>query len=203
MGGMATIVIRGLPIWLALSLPAAAASAQELSPRAFWPAPEGTKVVVFGFQYSRGDVVTDPSLPIFGVDSNIGTALAAYRHTFGILGRTANFVLEVPYVWGATTGELAGEPRRRDFSGVGDIAVTLSVNLVGAPSMNVEEFRELRANPHPILGASVRVLAPTGAYEADKLINVGANRWAMKVELGYTLPIRPRWLFEIEMGTSP
>ena len=50
-------VLRGLLAGLALSLPAAAASAQELSPRAFWPAPEGTKVVVFGFQYSWGDVV--------------------------------------------------------------------------------------------------------------------------------------------------
>ncbi len=44
------------------------AGAQELTPRAYWPAPEGTKVVVLGYQFSSGDVVTDPSLPIRGVD---------------------------------------------------------------------------------------------------------------------------------------
>ncbi len=198
---MARRMTRGLLIWVLVSLSATAASAQELSPRAYWPAPKGTKVAVFGYQYSWGDVVTDPSLPIIGVDSKISTGLAGYRQTFDLLGRTANFLVEVPYTWGSSIGELAGEPARRDFSGIGDISVTLSVNLVGAPSMDSAEFRELRANPHPILGASVKVLVPTGAYEADRLINVGANRWAIKIELGYTLPIRARWLFEIEMGT--
>ena len=198
---MATTVTRGLLIWLVLSFSATAANAQELSPRAYWPAPEGTKVAVFGYQYSWGDVVTDPSLPIFGVDSKISTSLAAYRQTFNLFGRTANFLIEVPYTWGSSVGELAGKPVRRDFSGIGDVAFTLSANLVGAPSMTPAEFQELRANPHPILGASVKVLAPTGAYDADRIINVGANRWAIKVELGYTLPIRARWLLEIEMGT--
>jgi len=197
---MARRMTRGLLIWVIVSLSATVASAQELSPRAYWPAPKGTKVAAFGYQYSWGDVVSDPSLPIYGVDSRISTGLAGYRQTFDLIGRTANFLVEVPYTWGSSVGELAGETVRRDFSGVGDMSVTLSANLVGAPSMTPEEFRELRANPHPLLGASVKVLVPTGAYEADRLFNVGANRWAMKVELGYTLPVRARWLLEIEMG---
>jgi hypothetical protein len=197
---MATRFTRGLLFGLVLSLYAMAANAQELSPRAYWPAPNGTKVAVFGYQYSWGDVVTDPSLPIYGVDSRISTGLAACRQTFKMVGRTANFLVELPYTWGTSVGELHGEPARRGFSGIGDIAVTLSVNLVGAPSMTPAEFQELRANPHPTLGASVKVLAPTGVYDDDRIINVGANRWAMKVELGYMVPIRARWLFEIEMG---
>ena len=67
--------------------------------------------------------------------------------------------------------------------------------------MTPPEFQELRRSPHPILGASLKVQAPTGHYEADKLINVGTNRWSAKAELGYILPVKPKWLLEFEFGT--
>ena len=34
------------------------------------------------------------------------------------------------------------------------------------------------------MGANIRVLAPTGDYENDELINLGSNRWATRAELG-------------------
>ena len=71
---------------------------------------------------------------------------------------------------------------------------------MGAPSMTREEFQALRADPHPILGASIRVLAPTGDYNPDRLLNVGANRWAVKPELGYMIPLATKWLLELEAG---
>ena len=191
---------RKLLILAVLSLSAAAAAAQELTPRAYWPAPKGTKVAVLGYSYSTGDVVTDPSLPVFGVDSKINTGILAYFQTLSLGGRTANILVELPYSGGRTVGILEGESRRRDFTGVGDLGVTLSVNLLGAPSMTVADFQKLRADPHPILGASIKVSFPTGRYEADKLINIGANRWAAKAELGFMIPIKPRWLLELELG---
>ncbi len=176
------------------------ADAQELSPRAYWPAPKGTKVAVLGYSYSFGDVLTDPSLPITGMDSRIHVGLAAYLQTLNVFGRTANFLIEIPYIIGNSKGALFGGPKSRDISGIADIGITLSANLFGAPSMNPEEFQELRRNPHPILGASLKVLVPTGVYETDKLINVGANRWAVKTELGYMIPLENKWLLEIEAG---
>ena len=106
----------------------------------------------------------------------------------------------MPYSKGTTRGDLEGDAMRRDFSGIGDLGITLSVNLLGAPSMTPSEFQELRQSPHPILGASVKVVAPTGEYDAEKLINIGTNRWAVKGELGYMIPIKPRWLLEFELG---
>ncbi len=35
-----------------------------------------------------------------------------------------------------------------------------------------------------LLGVSLKVVAPTGQYDPTKLINLGANRWAFKPELG-------------------
>lgn len=71
---------------------------------------------------------------------------------------------------------------------------------MGAPSMNVEEFLAFRADPHPILGASLKIIAPTGEFDGSRLINEGADRWAIKGELGYTLPLTSKWFLEFEGG---
>jgi hypothetical protein len=123
-----------------------------------------------------------------------------YLQTLNVFGRTANFLIEIPYIIGNSKGALFGEPKSRNISGIADIGITLSANLFGAPSMTPEEFQELRRNPHSILGASLKLLVPTGAYETDKMINVGANRWAFKTELGYMIPLENKWLLEIEAG---
>jgi hypothetical protein len=187
-------------ICAALCLLTAAGSAQELSPRAYWPAPKGTKVMVLGYSRSTGDIVTDPSLPIAGVDSRVNAGLLGYVQTLSLWGRTANLLVELPYSWGTTLGTVEGEPGRRDVSGIADLGIALSLNLLGAPSMTAEEFQQLRASPRPILGASLKILAPVGDYEIDRLINVGANRWAVKAELGYMIPIIPKLLLEFELG---
>jgi len=174
--------------------------AQELTPRAYWPAPKGTKVAIFGYSYSSGDVLMDPSIPVYGVDSKIHTGVLAYLQTISLWGRTANFVVELPYSWGTTKGLLFEEQAQRDFSGLNDLGMTLSVNLSGAPSMTPKDFLELRANPHFILGASLKVIAPTGHYEKDKFINVGSHRWSFKPELGCIIPLAKKWLLEFDLG---
>lgn len=185
---------------LALVSQAQPVGAQELTPRAYWPAPNGTRLLVAGYAYSSGDVVTDPSLPVTGVDSSLNTALFGYFHTTELFGRTANVVFELPYVWGTTRGRLDGEPAMRELSNLGDLAVTLGINLLGGPTMTAEEFRAMLEKPGPILGASLKILAPTGDYEKDRLINVSGNRWAAKAELGYIYPYNERWHFELEGG---
>jgi hypothetical protein len=164
------------------------------------PAPKGTKVLVLGYAHQAGDVVTDPSLPLTGVDSEIDSGIIAYQQTISLWGKTSNVQVELPFVDGTTTGQVGNQPGRRDVSGLGDFAATLSINLLGAPSMTPAEFQELRRNPRPILGASIKVVAPTGEYEADKLINIGTNRWAVRAKLGYTLPLHEKWLMEFAFG---
>ena len=184
-------------VFAACSLWVANLAAQELTPRLYWPSPKGTRVFVSGYSYLEGGVLVDRSLPITGVDSSINTGVLAYMQTLGLWGRSTNLLVELPYNWGTTKGFLNNIPAHRDFSGMGDLGVTLTVNLLGAPSMTLEDFLKLRANPHPILGASLKVLAPTGQYYKNRLINVGANRWASRAQLGAILPLRPSWLLEL------
>ena len=53
-------VLAGVAMGLALS--AGSAAAQELTPRAYWPAPKGTRVAVVGYSHVSGEVLFDPCL---------------------------------------------------------------------------------------------------------------------------------------------
>jgi len=193
--------LRGFGVaLLAISLWSNVAAAQELTPRAYWPAPKGTNLVSFSYQYSTGDVVTDPTLPLTGVDSKNNFFQISYLRFFNLFGRTANVTFNLPYAWGTTRGDVEGEFRQRRISGIADARVRLSVNLRGAPTMDVAEFQALRSKPRTIIGASLLIQMPTGGYEPDKVINPGSNRWAVKPALGLIWPVRPTWLVEFELG---
>lgn len=175
-------------------------SAQDLTPRVFWPAPHGTKFFITGLAYATGNIITDPVLPLEGVNSRTTTAVIGYRQTTNLAGRTANVQIEIPYVDGHSTGAYEGVPVDREIRGLGDIAATLDVNLMGAPSMTAAEFLAFRQSPNPILAASIKVVAPTGEYEPDKRVNAGGNRWATKLKLGYLHPMPGKWVVEMAAG---
>jgi len=188
-------------MWFLLLAGSERLAAQELTPRAYWPAPQGTQILTLGASYTKGDTVPDPSLPITGIDSTITTGLVGYTRFFSLWGRTTSVLLQQPYSDGKTVGESDTlGTLKTDYEGIGDFSATLSLNLLGAPAMNKEGFAELRRDPHPILGVSLRVIAPTGDYNSDRLVNVGTNRWAEKIELGYIQPLHPQWLLELEAG---
>jgi hypothetical protein len=183
-----------------LALPSLPAMAQELAPRAYWPAPVGTNVLNFAYQFSSGDIVTDPSLPVTGVESKINFVQLGYQRTFSLFGRTANAQINLPYSWGNSEGFLNDEFLNVDTVGYGDARARLSINLRGAPAMDGAGFRALQADPETIIGVSLLVQAPTGTYDPDKYLNTGANRWAVKPAVGAIWPLHPTWLLEAELG---
>lgn len=193
--------ISGYLCALSLLLTHAGASAQDLSPRAFWPAPEGTRILTVGYSYTSGDTLTDPSLPISGVNSDLHRGFIGVFQTFNLAGRTANLIFEQPYTWGESdvfVGETIDVSK--DLDGFSDLGITTSINLYGAPSMDREEFAALRRDPGPIVGASLRVEVPTGKYDKGDVINTGSNRWAARPEIGLIYPLHPSWILELEGG---
>ena len=195
--GAARILVAFLLANLAL---ASATYAQEMAPRAYWPLPNETNVLVLSYQRSSGDIVTDPSLPLTGVDSVIDYLQVSYQRTLSMFGRSANLQLSLPFADADTEGFVEGVFRTRKISGIADARVRLSVNLKGAPSMDRAGLQALVQNPTSIVGASLLLQVPTGEYEADKAINLGTNRWSIKPAIGVIWPIRPTWLFEFKVG---
>jgi len=170
-----------MPVLLCL---AAAVAAQELNPRAYAPMATGGNIVMLSYGRSSGGVLFDPSLPVEDVHAVIHSGALLYGHSFGLLGRSANAVVALPYAWGEMDGLLAGEYQRITRSGLADLRGQLTVNLLGGPALAPRDFVTHR--PTTILGVSLAVAAPTGQYDPAKLVNIGSNRWSFKPELGFS-----------------
>ena len=185
------LAARLLPILL---LAAAAAEPQELNPRAYAPMATGVNIVMLSYGRSSGGILFDPSLPVDDVRATIHTSSLLYGHSFGLLGRSANAVIALPYAWGEMDGLLAGEYQRITRSGLADLRGQLTVNVLGGPALAPREFASQR--PSTILGVSLAVAAPSGQYDPAKLVNIGANRWSLKPEVGFS---RTKGRFYLEL----
>lgn len=156
--------------------------AQDLEPRAYANMPRGVNIAVGSYGYMKGDIVTEPSLPIedFLITShNIG---AGYMRSFGLAGRLARIQVAIPYVFMDGEATVSGTRITGNRTGFGDLRMRFGVNLLGSPALNIKEFSQFQQKT--IFGASLVVSVPTGLYYADKRVNIGTNRWGIKPELG-------------------
>ncbi|HET6898704.1 MAG TPA: transporter, partial [Vicinamibacteria bacterium] len=184
-----------IAVWLALT--ASDACAQELEPRAYSPNPTGANFVLLAYGHSSGNVVFDPSVPITDVSAKVSQAALFYGRTFSLLGRSASAAVQLPYAWGNVEGNVFEERRTVHRSGLGDLRLRLTSNLVGGPALSPKEFAQ--RHPRTTLGASLVVVAPTGQYDPSKLVNLGTNRWSFKPEIGLSHPAG-RWFLEAYAG---
>ena len=189
--------------WIVLLLsclfgpPSTPVSAQELVPAAYTATPVGVNLLTVSGLYNSGDISFDPSAPIEDASARISAGSVGYARTFGLFNRSANITLIAPYVVGDVEGLVSGEQTSVNRSGRGDAVVRFGVNLLGAPAMDLEAFREYRQST--LLGASLLVRVPTGEYDSSKLINIGANRWGFKTEIGVTHVVG-KWGLDAYLG---
>ena len=176
---------------------AAHLAAQELQPRAYIPAPMGLNY--FGISYSRnvGGVLFDASLPLEDVRATGNVTTFMFGQSFGVLGRSAQALVVLPYAKANLEGLVSGAQRDLYRSGLGDAVFRYAMNLHGAPAMHMKEFLSYRQKT--IVGASITVAIPTGQYDLNRIINIGTNRWGFKPEVGVSHPLG-RWVVEGAAG---
>ena len=167
----------------------AGAYAQDLEPRAYVNTPVGLNFLIAGYGYMAGGVATDPALPLENADIKVQSALLAYARALDVWGMSGKVDVVVPYAWLSGSADVMGQPREREVSGFADPRLRFSVNLYGAPALSLQEFANYRQDL--IIGASLQVSAPLGQYDADKLVNIGTNRWSFKPELGIGKALGP------------
>ena len=184
--------LRRVTVGVLCLILAAPLSAQDLDPRAYANIPVNSTFLVSGFAVSHGGVVNDPTLPDLDIDATVETPSLGVGHSFSLFGLTAQAFGALPYSW--IQGSARGETRVTR-AGVADMRIRLSVLVRGAPATSLSEFA--KAPRRTILGTSLTVVAPTGEFFPDKLLNVGTNRWAFKPEIGVSQPIRQRWLLDM------
>jgi hypothetical protein len=172
--------------------------AQDLDPRAYARIPVNVTVLIAGFGYSHGGIVTDATLPFQDIKANIESPSIGVVHSFSLFGQTAQFSVALPYAWGDVSAIVTGAPQSINRSGISDMRLRFSYLLLGAPATALKDL--VKAPRKTILGTSLSIVAPTGQYMPEKLINLGTSRWAFKPELAISQPVGKRWLVDIYAG---
>lgn len=161
------------------------ALAVDDGPRAYFPVPVGTNNLNLMGIFQNTNSSLDPATAVKGADVNVDVGVLQYTRAFSVAGNASAIALVAPFgqVRGQAilTGPLGNNTivRETKSSGLGDMSLLGVFGIVGSPAMTRMQYAQ--AKPGFSMGALVMVTAPTGAYDADKLINLGTNRWAFRV----------------------
>jgi len=106
----------------------------------------------------------------------------AYARGFELFSKSAKIDVVVPFLRIHGDAIYNGDYVSRDINGVADIKSRISLNLYGAPSYSLKNFRNYKQDL--IIGTSLQITTPTGQYDSTKMINIGRNMWAVKLGIG-------------------
>ena len=173
-------------------------SAQDLSPRAYVITPLHSNAITLTWSFYDGSINYNGALPVSGATGTYSVPIFSYYHAFSFFGRSANVVAALPYAAGNFQGTVMGAGTHLYRSGLLDSVYRFSVNLKGGPAMPVEKY--VKWKQKVLLGASLKVVAPTGQYDPTKLINWGTNRWSFKPEFGYSQRWGGKWVLDGYFG---
>jgi hypothetical protein len=163
------------------------AQAKDLEPRSYTNTPVGLNFLIAGHVYADGKLAFDPSSKITDAKYRSNTEVLAYAHSLDAWGKSAKFDVIVPYTSFSGHASVGTQTREREMSGFNDPKFRFSMNFHGAPALSLKEFANYRQDL--VIGASLQVSPPMGQYDNTKLVNLGANRWSFKSELGVSKTI--------------
>lgn len=169
------------------------ASAQELTPRAYEIAPVDSNAVGLGYSRLNGGLDFGGAVPITSATARFNLQTFSYYRALDVLGRSANVAIVVPYGFGEFSGTVSDVPRSLHRSGLLDSFVRFSVNLIGGPAMQPQEFAKWRQDL--LVGVTLKIVPPSGQYDPTVLVNLGDNRWAFNSEVGYSQRFG-RWVLD-------
>lgn len=171
-------------------------NAQDLEPRGYIRFPVNANILLPGFSYSQGKVLTDPNIPLKDFKANVETISLGYGRTFNLFGLTAQAFGVLPLCTAHASAQVNGQFQSVDRTGAADIRARFSVLLLGGKALTLNEYIKQKKR-YTILGTSITIQFPTGEYFPDKLVNLGTNRWAFKPEVALSQPLGNRWLLDL------
>lgn len=189
-------VVVALGLLVALPGPA---EAQGEGPRVYLLAPMGMNALtgIYLGLSSNMNFAQDILIKDADIESDVG--VLSYVHFFPVGNRFAQ--LWVNGIWGSVGGSIkVGEdppaiipiPPGTNLdipkvSGIADPYVAMRLGLIGAPALGLEELVQYKQGfqLHALLGAT----APIGNYDSSRPLNLGTNRWSIRLGLPMVLPL--------------
>jgi hypothetical protein len=159
-----------------------ALNAQDVQPRVYAPAPTGVNLLTLGYAFSTGSVLFDKTVPIDNATGDIHSFNVAYSRSIAVFGMAGRADAVVPLVTGDWEGAVEKSRQSTSRTGFGDPVLRYSLFIYGAPALTREEFAGFR--PKTIVGVTLRMQLPLGQYDANKIVNLGSNRWVLSPQIG-------------------
>jgi hypothetical protein len=154
----------------------------------------GLNQLSLGYGFVRANASLDTSLIIEGAKLNLNTGLLDYTRGVNFFHRFAWVEASVPLAGlnGAVTGTIV----QGSVTGAGDSSFEFGTLLKGGPALSPQEFPTYE--PKTTFGLSVTITAPTGSYNADKVLNLGSDRWSFKPEVAVSHPFGQNHNWEVD-----
>jgi len=165
----------------ALSMLLAAPAAAEFDgARVYWPLPKNFNII----SASRFDGQANFNFTAFdryqgSLDVSPDLWMLSYIRNVGLFGRSVLLQATLPYGSVDTDSSLPLGATNRFADGFGDLQVGATVNLIGAPELAVRDF--IRWDEPFTAGIGVLASFPTGAYSGNEALNVGSNRYSVRL----------------------
>jgi hypothetical protein len=165
---------------------------QFTDPRNYTVAPVVINQLELDYAYARANGSVDTSLEVLGAHLTLNEVALSYLHNFSALGHLAWVKASVPFA--SVSGSVSGTNLAGSLTGMGDSSLEFAALLKGGKALSAAEF--MAYEPATTVGASLVISVPTGDYDAEKRVNLGAHRWSFKPEIGVSYPFGPerRWV---------
>lgn len=177
-----------------LALLSSQARAQFTDPRSYNNSPTGINQLELAYAYVHANASIDTSLIITGASVDLNQGIIDYTHYFGLFHRLTWVEAAVPVA--GLSGSVAGTNVQGSIVGTGDSGYAVGTLFKGGPALSLADFDKFR--PTTTFGVSLTITAPTGSYNANKILNLGSGRWSFKPEAALSHPFGPDQKWEIE-----
>ena len=172
-----TSVARSLCPWIGLALlglgASSAAHAQDDGARLYMMVPDQTTIASFRFHLLHSNVASDEGTVNEGND--LDTKLGVFQFVQALrFGTDQSFIFLVVPGSRISANEVTDE-----LTGFGDAQLGFVYGLHGTPALAPAAYAD-----HPpgfALNLLAKIFFPTGKYSSKRSVNVGANRWALRL----------------------
>lgn len=161
--------------------------AQGEGPRTYWPAPDGTNILVVTYMNLSTNMNFNQSAVLRDAEIDINLAVPTYKHFFSMGGHLSEFVFSP--IFGTLSGSVGVANRQVDVprkTGAFDPYIGVRVGLAGAPALKLPEFmkHEQGFQLYGLFG----IYAPLGQYDGSKPVNLGTNHWGIRLGAPMVMP---------------
>jgi hypothetical protein len=167
---------------------------QFTDPRTYDNSPVGISQLTLGYGFAHANASIDSSLLVQGAKLNLNVGILDYTRQVNFFHRFAWVEASVPIA--SLNGAVTGTTVRGSVTGAGDSSYAFGALLKGGPALSVQEFPTY--DPTTAVGVSVTITAPTGLYDADRILNLGSDRWSFKPEIAVSHPFGRNHNWEID-----